>query len=136
MALWGFDLAEVEIMQKGIKETERGVINSTEKSLCYVAFIFITFMGVILNDPSQFFYLMLISFDFVFIAGVLYTFWYFFIRNEIPIEEEVKEEPKEKNNEVDEFFNQELEINNSEVKKEDVIFQNKEEELFEENLNK
>lgn len=135
MGLWAFDLAEIEIMQNHIKEEERGLINSTEKALANVAFIIILFLGVVFNDPSYFYYLMIYSYDCVLFAAVLYSVWYFFIRKVDTKVEKAPEVTEERKEEIDEFFNEDLDNNNTQIKKEDVVYQESIEDQPEENLN-
>jgi iron-regulated transporter 1 len=73
--LFGFDLAEIQIMQTYVAESDRGTVNATEKSLTKIAELIIYLFAVVLSKPSQFFYLALVSTGCVLSAAVIYTVW-------------------------------------------------------------
>ncbi len=73
--LYGFDLAEIQIMQDMVPERERGVVNSTEKSLTKVAEVLSSVVGIFLSRPSKFFYFIMLSLGAVFLAAMLYSIW-------------------------------------------------------------
>lgn len=71
-------MAEVQIMQMGIAEDEIGVVNSSEKALTNVALMVVFLLGIILDDPKYFSYLMVMSLFTVGSAALLYAIWVFF----------------------------------------------------------
>lgn len=73
--LYGFDLAEIQIMQLYVAEKDRGTVNATEKSLTKVAELVIYLFAVLLSKPSQFFFLATISTAFIGMAAITYTIW-------------------------------------------------------------
>lgn len=77
MGLWGFDLAEVQIMQISIEPEKRGVINSVESSLTSLATLISFSLGILISKPDDFFWLALISFACVSIAVIFFSIWCF-----------------------------------------------------------
>lgn len=102
--LYGFDLAEIQIMQEMVEERERGTVNSTEKSLTKLSELMSYVVAIFLSRPSLFFYFILLSVsisfanvsDFaqvgtVMIAAMFYSVWtnrYAKIYDEIATKEE------------------------------------------------
>lgn len=78
IGLWGFDLAESEIMQIGVKESSRGKINAIESSLSKIAEIGMYLLGIFVADPNYFVILAFASVGCVLIACLLYSLWSLF----------------------------------------------------------
>jgi predicted MFS family arabinose efflux permease len=60
-ALYSFDLCAIQIMQAGVPETMRGVVNAAESSLTNLASMLGYALGIISPDPKHFSYLVLVS---------------------------------------------------------------------------
>jgi iron-regulated transporter 1 len=60
-ALYSFDLCAIQIMQAGVPETMRGVVNAAEGSLTNLASMLGYALGIISPDPKHFSYLVLVS---------------------------------------------------------------------------
>ena len=75
VGLWTFDLAETQIMQLGISEDERGVVNTSENSLTNVAEFAVLIATLLVARPEFFIILVLISIGCVQIAAIMYTLW-------------------------------------------------------------
>jgi iron-regulated transporter 1 len=80
MGLFVFSLAELEIMQKGIVEEERGIVNATERSMQTLAYLTVMLLGVIANDPDNFWYLMIVNVDAYIIAWICFVIYYIYYR--------------------------------------------------------
>jgi iron-regulated transporter 1 len=60
-ALYSFDLCAIQIMQAGVPETMRGVVNAAESSLTNLASMLGYALGIVSPDPKHFSYLVLVS---------------------------------------------------------------------------
>jgi iron-regulated transporter 1 len=74
--LWGFDLVEVQLMQTYVPEGERGTVSGVEYSMANLISVGAYAMGVIVPDPKNFVYLVIVSVLFVAVAMIIYTWWY------------------------------------------------------------
>ena len=74
--LWGFDMVEVQQIQIFVEPYRRGIFNATESALTNLAYIVILGLGLILNHPSQFKWLVITSVSCVVFANCLYFFWW------------------------------------------------------------
>ena len=83
IGLWGFDLVEVQLMQISIESHERGSINSVESSMTSLATLTSFLLGIINSKPSNFFWLVLVSYICVTIAVALYSVWCYKFRDNI-----------------------------------------------------
>eukprot|EP01124_Arcella_intermedia_P003570 TRINITY_DN11972_c0_g2_i1.p1 TRINITY_DN11972_c0_g2~~TRINITY_DN11972_c0_g2_i1.p1 ORF type:complete len:500 (+),score=77.50 TRINITY_DN11972_c0_g2_i1:162-1502(+) len=77
LGLYGFEVGEISIMQQGVPEDIRGIVNSVESSLTSLASLLVFLGGFILSNPDQFIYLVWVSTFFVVLGAVLFTIWYF-----------------------------------------------------------
>eukprot|EP00007_Cunea_sp_BSH-02190019_P003776 CAMPEP_0174238264 /NCGR_PEP_ID=MMETSP0417-20130205/10713_1 /TAXON_ID=242541 /ORGANISM="Mayorella sp, Strain BSH-02190019" /LENGTH=671 /DNA_ID=CAMNT_0015317083 /DNA_START=130 /DNA_END=2145 /DNA_ORIENTATION=+ len=82
--LWGFDLAEVQIMQTLIDPSVLGLLNGTESALTKVAWLCMLGLGMVFPDPKQFGYLVGCSIVAILLALVSYS--WFWVRNRRPVE--------------------------------------------------
>ena len=74
--LWLFDMVEVQQIQILVEPEHRGIFNATESALTNLASLVILGLGLIFNHPSQFKWLVIISFSCVTLANVLYFLWW------------------------------------------------------------
>eukprot|EP00455_Lapot_gusevi_P007360 TRINITY_DN13149_c0_g1_i2.p1 TRINITY_DN13149_c0_g1~~TRINITY_DN13149_c0_g1_i2.p1 ORF type:complete len:461 (+),score=65.56 TRINITY_DN13149_c0_g1_i2:53-1435(+) len=77
--LWGFDMAETQLMQEEVALEEAGKINGAQDALMNVCYLMSFALTMIFSDPTQFFYPALISIGSVVSAVVL--FQYYIIQN-------------------------------------------------------
>ena len=75
MGLWGFDLAEVNIMQTCVDASESGKINAVEYSATQLGSLLPYIAGIFVNNPKLFPWLVVGSAASIFIAAVLFTAW-------------------------------------------------------------
>merc|ERR1712183_978311 len=73
--LWGFDLVERHVMQTMIEKEKRGIVNSVESSMTNVATLCIYVLSTLLPKPSQFIYLVYVSFFAVLSASIFFSIW-------------------------------------------------------------
>ncbi|MFY7895617.1 MAG: hypothetical protein ACOVP8_05245, partial [Phycisphaerales bacterium] len=71
--LWGFDLAESQIMQESVHPKIGGALGATEQSLCNVFYLVSFGQTMVFHRPTQFVYPAFISFSCVAIAAITYT---------------------------------------------------------------
>eukprot|EP01088_Endostelium_zonatum_P008575 TRINITY_DN21721_c0_g1_i1.p1 TRINITY_DN21721_c0_g1~~TRINITY_DN21721_c0_g1_i1.p1 ORF type:complete len:536 (+),score=73.73 TRINITY_DN21721_c0_g1_i1:73-1680(+) len=74
--LYGFEVGQIQILQNGIPEDKRGIVNSVETSLCNLAMLLVYVLSAVIYNPHWFPALTWISASFVIIACILYTRWY------------------------------------------------------------
>eukprot|EP00457_Paulinella_chromatophora_P001888 gb/GEZN01001890.1/.p1 GENE.gb/GEZN01001890.1/~~gb/GEZN01001890.1/.p1 ORF type:complete len:530 (+),score=92.59 gb/GEZN01001890.1/:1012-2601(+) len=74
-ALWAFDLAHTEVMQRVVENQSRGVVNASQTA-CYQLFWMVLYvLGMIFNRPQEFVILTSVSVGAVFVAALLWTRW-------------------------------------------------------------
>lgn len=75
--LWGFDLAERQIMQESIEESLRGSVNGVENALTNLFTLLVTILGMIFSKPFQFGVLCAASITAVGAAALSFSTWVF-----------------------------------------------------------
>jgi len=76
LGLWMFDLAVSQMLQERVPLTILATVNGTQSSMQELLELLGYVLGLALNRPDQFFYLVYISFGFVGCATLFYTaFW-------------------------------------------------------------
>jgi solute carrier family 40 (iron-regulated transporter), member 1 len=75
--LWGFDMAEQQIMQERVDKHESGAIGGTESALVNVMTLLAFVLSLVFYKPRQFFYPVAISASFVVCAALTYSTYYF-----------------------------------------------------------
>lgn len=76
MGLWMFDLSVSQMLQERINLNILGAVNGTQSSMQELMDLFGYVLGLLLNKPTQFKYLVYISMFFVATAAGIYTsFW-------------------------------------------------------------
>jgi len=74
--LYGFEVGEIQLLQKGIAEEVRGRVNSVESSLCNLAMLIVYGSSAVIYKPNWFPGLVWGSIFFIWTACVVYTRWY------------------------------------------------------------
>jgi len=75
MGLWGFDLAEVSIMQTWVDEKEAGTINAVEYSATQLFSLIPYLASIVSNDPKCFVWMVVGSSLSILSAAVLFSTW-------------------------------------------------------------
>jgi len=73
--LYGFDMGEVQILQRSIPEAVRGKVNSVESSLTSTASLVVFLLGIVFPNPAQFIWLVWVSTTSVVSGLVLFAVW-------------------------------------------------------------
>lgn len=73
--LWSFDLAETQIMQEMTGDQERGLMNGMQTATFQLLYVGVQVLGMIFNDPAEFFGLVAFSIAVVFMAASCYSAW-------------------------------------------------------------
>ena len=73
--LWCFDLAECQIMQENIEESERGIINSVQTAMYQIFWVLLSIQGMIFSDPSEFYILTIMSVVTVCLSAMIFSLW-------------------------------------------------------------
>jgi iron-regulated transporter 1 len=71
--LWGFDLAQTQLMQDLVAPEVAGAINGGQETLINVCWLMSFTFTIVFNDPRDFVYPVLLSFGAIFVASVLFT---------------------------------------------------------------
>ena len=75
VGLWGFDLAETQILQVTVDDMDRGRISSMQAATHQTFFVVIQIAGMVFHDPRQFAWLVVYSVITVISAAVIFTLW-------------------------------------------------------------
>jgi iron-regulated transporter 1 len=71
--LWGFDLAQTQLMQQLVDPAHAGIINSTQETVVNIFWLVSFALTMIFHDPTNFLWPVIISFSAVLFAGMLFT---------------------------------------------------------------
>ena len=71
--LWGFDLAQVQMMQDLVEHSQAGVINGAQDTVVNICWLMSYVFTVVFNDPKQFLYPVLLSFGSILTAALLFS---------------------------------------------------------------
>lgn len=75
IGLWGFDLAEMQLVQEQVSNEQAGLINGLQFAFCNLFNLLQYLATIIWSDPSMFYIPATISFAFVAMAAVVFS-WY------------------------------------------------------------
>jgi iron-regulated transporter 1 len=73
LGLWGFDLAQTQLMQETVDVSEAGRINGSQQTLMEACYLFSFMMTIAFPDPRTFFIPAFLSFASIFVAALLFT---------------------------------------------------------------
>lgn len=73
LGLWGFDLAQTQLMQESVDIREAGTINGAQQTLMEACFIMSFVMTIAFPSPSTFFIPAFLSFACILAAAILFT---------------------------------------------------------------
>ncbi|GAB5364837.1 hypothetical protein AAMO2058_001004600 [Amorphochlora amoebiformis] len=75
MWLWAFDLAETQLLQQMLPESQRGRVSAAQSSLGTLFTLCVYGLSVAFHNPSQFWILVCVSFGFVLLGSVVTSIW-------------------------------------------------------------
>ncbi|XP_068668827.1 solute carrier family 40 member 1-like [Aristolochia californica] len=83
LGLWMFDLAVMQLMQDLVPESDRCVVGGVQNSLQSMLDLMNYIMGIIISNPQEFGKLVIISFSWATLAGILYTIHIYRVRKHL-----------------------------------------------------